>query len=82
MQVYLFNSRQEPAVLAFSTDSAGTNLPASLGPWIPLGDRQISEHGVDGIGNSDVIGATIETVGYYIARAQITLIHEPVRPNH
>ena len=69
-------------MLAFSTDPAGANLPASLGPWLPLGDRHMSDDGVDGIGNSDVIGVAIETVGYFIARAQITLVHEPFPPTH
>jgi hypothetical protein len=81
MQVYLFISNRDLSVLAFTSDQTGANLPPDFAPWKPLGGRSMSADGVSGIGNSHVIGTTLEADGYYVARAKITLTNEPLPPH-
>jgi hypothetical protein len=81
MQVYLFISKRDSSVLAFTSDWVGANLPPNFAPWTPLGSRPMSVDGVSGIDNSQVIGTMLEADGYYVARAKITLTHEPLPPH-
>jgi hypothetical protein len=82
VQVYLFISKRDLSVLAFTSHPTGANLPPDFAPWAPLGSRPMSADGVSGIGGSDVIGTAIEANGYYVARAKIILTHEPLPPQH
>ena len=36
MRIYVFKSKRDPLVLAFSSDRYGANLPAELAPWRSL----------------------------------------------
>ena len=42
MKVYAFNSTKNGELYGFTTDKAGGNLPADLGPW-----RYHSEHNMN-----------------------------------
>jgi hypothetical protein len=59
MQIYLFASRLEPNLMAFTVDPTGANLPSNYGPWetagtgaaVPVGPtadpvaREVARHG-------------------------------------
>ena len=77
MQVWLFHSTHDPAVLAFAIAATGANLPPGCAPWTLPGCRTKSAEGIVGIANSDAIGPVIEADGSYVARAKITLTREP-----
>jgi hypothetical protein len=45
MQIYLFISKLQPSVRAFTSDPAGGNLPAEYAPWRPIIRRRMISAG-------------------------------------
>jgi hypothetical protein len=68
MRIYVFVSRKDPNVLAFTLNEAGDNLPAALGPW----DQEV----IPGISvidiENDPISEVVRQHGYFIATDRIS----------
>ena len=62
MRIYVFVSRKDSNVLAFTLSETGDNLPAALGPWH---QEVIPEINVIGIEN-DPISEAVRQDGYFI----------------
>jgi hypothetical protein len=67
MRIYVFVSRKDPDVLAFTLSETGDNLPAALGPWY---QEVIPGVYVIGIEN-DPISEAVHRDGYFIATDRI-----------
>jgi hypothetical protein len=68
MHIYVFISRKDPDVLAFTLNETGDNLPAALGPWY-----QESMPGVYVVGvENDPITEAVRQDGYCIAIDRIS----------
>lgn len=64
MDLFVFQSAQDPRVFAFSRDAAGANLPSEYGPWRSMGEQ------VPPIGQNppDIVVKTVDSEGFYITR--------------
>jgi hypothetical protein len=72
MRVFIFQSRRDPLVVAFSRDASGKNLPRKLGPWAKLDGAALSVGGeIEEIGSADPVIAAIEEQGFYVGRTKV-----------
>lgn len=72
MRVFVFQSRRDPLLVAFSRDASGKNLPRKLRPWIKGEGTALSVGGqVEEIGSADPVIAAIEERGFYVGRAKV-----------
>jgi hypothetical protein len=72
VRAFLFQSRRDPLLVAFSRDASGKNLPSKLGPWIKLEGAPISVGGeIAGIGSTDPVIADIEEQGFFVGRTKV-----------
>jgi hypothetical protein len=68
MGAYLFRSKSDPDVFAFTTDETGANLPQKYGPWQSPGQGQVIS-----VGEAALTGEIRDALagrGYYIARTK------------
>jgi hypothetical protein len=62
MRIYVFVSDKDPAILGFTSDEAGANLPDALGPW-----REEVEPGIFVVGTDhDPITEAVRRDGFCI----------------
>jgi hypothetical protein len=63
MRIYVFVSRKDPNVLAFTLDETGDNLPAALGSWYQEVIPGISVIDIE----NDPISEAVRQHGYFVA---------------
>jgi hypothetical protein len=66
MQIYVYLSKKDADIMAFTLDVTGRNLPESDGPWV-LGDNPDVLDAGAGLGP---VSAFIQQDGYFIAVKQ------------
>lgn len=67
MTIFLFRSRIDTALFAFTPHSDGASLPEPKAPWLPLGDVPADS----GIPHS--IRETMVRDGFYLERCNVTV---------
>jgi hypothetical protein len=68
MRIYVFVSQKDPDFVAFTSNEAGDNLPASLGPWFQEVIPEISVTDTE----SDPITEAVRREGYFIATDRVS----------
>ena len=62
MQIYLFVSRSNPDVRAFTADATGGNLPIDYAPWDRSGNGSVLPTG----GEDTQVGRAIQKDGFFL----------------
>jgi hypothetical protein len=68
MRIYVFVSRKDPNVLAFTSNETGDNLPAALSPWYQEVIPGISVIDIE----NDPISEAVRQHGYFVATDRIS----------
>jgi hypothetical protein len=70
MRVFIFQSRVDTGIIAFTLRQDGGNLPLEFSPWEARGhSAMLTGNGVAGIvGGTDVVFCGIQDNGYFLAR--------------
>jgi hypothetical protein len=80
MRVFIFRSEKDNAIIGFTDQLDGGNLPADLGPWSALGGQAIQTGdamtGISGAANAVLDG--IKRDGFFLARSEGRIVHHPV----
>ncbi len=61
-ELFVFRSKQNARLFAFTRNMTGANLPDQYGPWQPSIIAAVGEP-------SDVVLSAIETRGFYLSRS-------------
>jgi hypothetical protein len=65
MHIYLFASRPEPSVRAYTSDLTGANLPADYAPWDKL-DRPSRTVSIPNYDDGGPISTAIDRQGFFL----------------
>jgi hypothetical protein len=65
MHIFLFQSRRDPAFVAFCRNASGEHLPRRLAPWDMVEGAALPVGGdIAGVGGADLVIAAIEERGF------------------